>query len=211
MRLFEEADAARDREGNVPAREFELQFQRVKVRAIQHDHLVQRLPFLAQLQHALRDERRLLTAIVAGHENRFKAGPTGGRELLGELFDIRRDGRVGHVENLRRAAVVRLDLVNDRAGMPLRKVDDVAKVRAAPRVDALRIVTHDHDVAAARREQLDQVALDLVGVLVFIDQYELELALVMLADIGRFLHQLEPEREQVVEVHRVGGALAFHI
>ena len=59
-----------------------------------------------------------------------------------------------------------------------------------------------------RRQQVNQVALQLVRVLVFIHQDELEAPLVLLADLLMLLHQLEPERQQVVEVHRVRRPLA---
>jgi len=49
---------------------FQLQLQRVEVRAIQHRHLAELHSFLPQLEHALRDERRLLGGIVAGHQHR---------------------------------------------------------------------------------------------------------------------------------------------
>ena len=45
--------------GMLPSRQLELQLQRVKVRPVQHRHLVQVPPFLAQFEHALRHERRL--------------------------------------------------------------------------------------------------------------------------------------------------------
>ena len=41
VRLFEEADAAGDAEGNIAPGQFQLQFQRVKMRAVKHRHLVQ--------------------------------------------------------------------------------------------------------------------------------------------------------------------------
>ena len=62
-----------------------------------------------------------------------------------------------------------------------------------------------------RGEQVNQVALELVGVLIFVHQNELEAALVMFAHLGVLLQQLEPEREQVVKVHRVGRAFAFDV
>jgi hypothetical protein len=59
-----------------------------------------------------------------------------------------------------------------------------------------------------RGEQVNQVALELVRVLIFVHEDELEAALVMFAHVGVLLQQLEPEREQVVEIHRVGRAFA---
>jgi hypothetical protein len=46
--LLEEADAAGDAERDVAAREFELEFERVEVRAIKHGHVVQCHAFVAK-------------------------------------------------------------------------------------------------------------------------------------------------------------------
>ena len=62
-----------------------------------------------------------------------------------------------------------------------------------------------------RGEQVNQVALELVRVLIFVHEDELEPALVMFAHVGVVLQQLEPEREQVVEIHRVRRALAVGV
>ena len=170
--------------------------------------LVQVQPFLAQFEHALGDEGGLLGGIAAGHEHGLRAGFARGRELLGELVDVRGDGGVGDVQDLRRAAVVGFDLVDLRARIALGELEDVLEVRAAPGVDALRVVAHDHDVVMPRGEQVNEVALELVGVLVFVHEDELEAPLVMFAHVGVVLQQLEPEHEQVVEVHRIRGAFA---
>jgi len=74
MRLLEKTDTARDRKRNLLPRQFQLQFQRVKMRAIQNGDVIQTHAFIAQLQRALRDERRLLPGIVARDERGFHAG-----------------------------------------------------------------------------------------------------------------------------------------
>ena len=98
MRLLKKTDAAGDGKRNLLPRQFQLQFQRVKMRAIQHGDLVQARALLAQFQGALRDERRLLAGVVALHRGRFEAGLAGGREFLGELIHVGGDGGVGHRE-----------------------------------------------------------------------------------------------------------------
>ena len=84
-------------------------------------------------------------------------------------------------------------------------------MRAAPGVDALGIVAHDHDVLVARGQQINQIALDFVGVLVFVHQDELEPALKFSADFAVFPQEFEPEGEQVVEVHAVGRFFAVGV
>jgi hypothetical protein len=60
----------------------------------------------------------------------------------------------------------------------------------------------------ARGQQINQVALKLVRVLILVHEHELEAPLIQFAHVGVFLQQLEPEHEQIVEIHRVGGELA---
>ena len=67
--------------GMLPLGQFELQFQRVKMRAVKHGHLVQAHAFLAQFQHALGDERGLLRGVHAGDQRGFQAGFARRREL----------------------------------------------------------------------------------------------------------------------------------
>src|SRR5256885_4672220 len=83
-----------------------------------------------------------------------------------------------HQQNFRRAAVVRLDFVNLRFRIAFGKLMDVLEIRAAPRVDALRIVPYHHHVLMPRGEQVNEVALELVRVLIFVHENKLESALV---------------------------------
>ena len=153
MRLLEEAQAARDFKRHAAPGEFHLQLHRMKVRSVKHRHFLQRHSFLVKLQDALCYKRRLLPAIRQRDERRaaVRRGSRGAQCFF-ELLFIRRDGGVGHGENLRRAAVVCLDLVDLRACVALGKFEDVVKVRAPPRVDALRIIADDHDVVVPRGE-----------------------------------------------------------
>ncbi len=50
--------------------------------------------------------------------------------------------------------------------------------------------------------------MEFVGVLVFIHEDELEAALVQFANVEVVLQELEPEREEIVKVHCIGGAFA---
>ncbi len=68
MRLLEEADAAADAVGDAAPREFELQFERVVVRAVEHGDLFERHALVAQLKDARGDERRLLIRVARADE-----------------------------------------------------------------------------------------------------------------------------------------------
>ena len=129
-------------------------------------------------------------------------------QLLGELMRVGGDGSVGEPQDFGRAAVIGFDAINRGPVIALGEFDDVFKVRAPPRVDALGIVSDHHEVAMPPGQQIDQLALDFVGVLIFIDEDELKPPLLVLAHGGVFPQQLEPEHEQIVEVHAVAGFLA---
>ena len=82
------------------------------------------------------------------------------------------------------------------------------KIRAAPRVDALRVIAHHHDVVMPTGQQINEITLKLVRVLVFVHENELKSFLVMIADVGVFLEQSEPKCEEVIEIHRIRHAFA---
>ena len=154
------------------------------MRAIQHRDIVQAHAFIAQLQRALRDERRLLPGILARDERGFHTGLARGREFLGKLIHICGDGGIGDIQDFRRAAVIRFNLEHVRARIALGKFQDVREVRAAPRVDALRVVADHRDVVMLRGQQINQIALELVRVLIFVHENELEPALILFPHLG---------------------------
>ena len=203
VRLLEETDAARDTEWDVASREFELQFERVKMRAVKHRHAVQFRALFAQFEHALSNERCLFGGIAAGDQDRLAAGFPRGRKSLGVLVNVGGDRGVGDVENLRRAAVIGLDPVNGGVRIAVGKLENVFVIRPAPRVNALRVIAYHHHVVMPRGQQINQVALQLVRVLIFIDKDEAELVAPLddAADVERNL--LEIPRSAVREVGQV--------
>ena len=60
-------------------------------------------------------------------------------------------------------------------------------------------------------EQIDQVSLDFVRVLIFIDQNELKLPPIKFRDAFVLLKHRQCLFEQVVEIHRVGRLLLLLI
>ena len=95
--------------------------------------------------------------------------------MLAKLLNIGRDRRVRDFENFRDATIIHLDLKYVGVWVALRKFENVLEIRAAPRVDRLRVVAHHHHVSVIQREQINEVSLDLVRVLIFIDKDELKL------------------------------------
>ncbi len=174
------------------------------MRAIQHRDLVQLHALIAQLQNPLRDKLRLLPAVLERHQRRLQILPLPRRaQLLLKLLHVRRDGRIRHCQHLRHAPVVQLDLEDLRIRIPLRKREDVFKIRAAPRVDRLRIIAHHHQVAMLARQRVDEVRLDLVRILILVHEDELKLPPIETRHLRMLLQHPQRLLQQVVEIHRV--------
>ena len=78
---------------------------------------------------------------------------------------------VRDVEDRLRRAVVLRERDERRAGKLPREVEDVAEVRAAERVDALRVVADDGEFAMRRAHAAEDARLEEVGVLVLVDEH----------------------------------------
>ena len=68
-----------------------------------------------------------------------------------------------------------------------------------------------HDVLVARAELIDELGLDQVGVLVFVDENELKLTLITLGDFRVIAQEPHGFFEQIIKVHGICRALARFI
>ena len=89
--------------------------------------------------------------------------------------------------------------MNRRAGVALGESHDVVKICTAPRVDTLRIVTHGHDLVV-HAEDVDDLGLQAVGILKFVDQNVLEALLILRRYLGVLAQELEQVFEQIIVV-----------
>ena len=199
--LFEDADARGDDEGDLGARQFQLQLDGMEVGAVEHGHLPQGTSPGALPLDQPDDGLRLLVPVVQEERHRLVAAVARGAQGLLELLRVAGDRGVGDRQDLGRAAVVALELDDPRGGVADGKLHDVAEIGPAPRVDALEVVADDHDVALAPGEGVDEARLQEVRVLVLVDEDVAELALVLLADVGVLLDQAQAVEQQVVEIH----------
>jgi hypothetical protein len=124
------------------------------------------------------------------------------------------DQRIGRIQDVAVAAVVLLQLDLVRHGKFAHEVGHVAHPRAAEGVDALVVVAHGHDGAAALARQagdhLDPRVLQPVGVLELVDQDVAETALVVLAHRVVVAQQLVAAQHQLAEIHHAFAlALVF--
>ena len=123
---------------------------------------------------------------------------------------VAHDG-VRHVEDRRDAPVVALELQHLAVRPATGKLADVLELRAAPRVDALEVVAHHHDVAVLRGEEVRERGLEAVRVLVLVHEHVLEMLLEEIARLLVLAQETETVHEQVVEVHRAELRLALRV
>ena len=200
MRRFHELEAAVLDEGDAAAREFQLQRHAVRAGAEQHRLALELQAGFALCQHRVGHAARLCGFVFNRQQARFDAGSAVGPQLLGKSFRRCFDDGVGSLQDLRRAAVVPGQREHPRWRVEaLRKGQDVPHLGAAKGIDRLRVVAHSGQPLALRFERLQDVGLQAVDVLHFVDQHVVEAAADALRH-GRRLHQVPPGQQQVVEV-----------
>ena len=174
------------------------------VGAVEHGDFPGWNPLLDQLGDSPSDEPGLSGVRLGGDQRRKEHPiPADRFEHFGELLFIGQNCRVRERENGRHAAVVRLDAKDLRARMLLGEAQDVFEIRAAPRVDALCIVAHHHDIAVPGGEHLNKFTLQPVRVLVFVDKDVAEQPLVARRDVRTLLEKRKRLGKQVIEIERV--------
>ena len=104
-----------------------------------------------ELLDLARDELGLLVLVVGVEQGDLRAGAAIGPELLVLAALVAADDGMGRVEDRLGRSVVLLELDDLGIGIVGLEVEDVAQVRAAPRVDALVVVADDRRGSCASR------------------------------------------------------------
>jgi hypothetical protein len=119
--------------------------------------------------------------------------------------------RVRDVEDGLARSVVLLERDDCRARKLLREVEDVAEVRAAEGIDALRVVTDDRDIVVRTAHRPEDSGLEEIGVLILVDQQMVVHAGDLLGEGRRGVQHHQPEQQQIVIVDEVAAGLAVRI
>ena len=175
VRRLQELQSAVFDERNIAARQLQLQQVAVVARAKQDGLLAERRALLAVLQDLLADLGALLGLVGAGEQHRPRAAGAHRPQVFGKPLARVGDDRVRDVQDRPRRAVVLLERDASRAREMAREIQDVAHGGGAKGVDRLRVVADHHQVAVRRAQRLEDLRLERVGVLVFVDQDVLEL------------------------------------
>ena len=204
----EESRAAHNLVGHACAQEHIFEDTRLGVGAVEHSDIVVTRALGVQL-FDLAGNPAALVALIACLEGLDLLAVALGRKqaLLLALRVVTHHG-VGGAQDMARGAVVLLQLNGLAVFKVLLKVQDVGDVGAAPAINGLVIVAYDHEVLVLGGQQVGDLVLDVVGVLILVDANVAETLLVLIEHLGAGAQQFERAHEQVVEVHRIGGAQA---
>ena len=184
------------------------------VRAVEDRDVGEVAAFVDESFDALKDEVGLRAGIHDRHEVGLFAVGFYGAQLFVVTFacGLAAEDGIGKFENLGGAAVVGFDLVDLGSVMTLVEAHDVVEVRAAPGVDALRVVTDGHDLVVHAKD-IDDVGLEAVCVLKLVDEDVFEALLVDCGDVRVFAQEFQEVFEQVVVVDHLllelGGLIGF--
>ena len=174
MGLLEKPQSRPHDVGNLAASHLDLEFHRVVVGAIEDGDILEVPSLVDQLEDASADKFGLLVAVAQFHEGGLHSGGAVGPERLLELMVVVANREVRESEDLGRRAVVDLELVGLAVLVAVGKLQDVAIVGAPEGIDALAVVAHHRQVAVTVGEHVDDLRLDVVGVVVFVDEDVLE-------------------------------------
>jgi len=84
-----------------------------------------------------------------------------------------------------------------------REAEENRNVRATPAIDGLIFITDDAKVLFRPGEKAEQIVLDAVGILIFVDVNVLEALLPAFADGGPILQEFCGAEKEIVEIERI--------
>ena len=211
VRGLEELEAAILDERNLAAQQLDFEDVAGAGIAEQDRLLAQQHARFAALQDLAADELGLRLQVIGRRVLRTSAGAPNREQVLAMLARGIGHQRIRHIEDRLRGAVV----LRQRDDLGLRRVrigkaEDVLDGRAAERVDRLRVIADHGDAGAVGPQTLQDLALQAVRVLVFIDEHVVEVGGDMLREL-RLVHQRVPVDQQVVVVEQAVALLALHV
>ena len=184
-----------------------LQLARQMIRTVQYGKIL--VPefrmFPLKLMNHPGDEIRFRLAIGRLHDPHRLAFP----ELRPELFRMAfpagsgADHRVGRVENRGRRTIILFQFDHFRPGEMFRKVENVADVGSAPRINALIVISDYTEVARVAGKHFHNGELRGIRILIFIDEQIMVGSPITLQNIRKLGEQTVHQQKHVVEIERV--------
>ena len=192
------------RVGDALLGEHALQGLGLGIHPVEHSE-VRELPALGHpVQNGLGDAVGLVLLVFRQVQADFRPWPGGGPKGLAFALLVVGDDGIGGVQDVLSGAVVLLPAHPLGPGEVLLEMQNVLDGGPPELVDALVVVAHHAQVAAALGQQTDKPVLGVVGVLVLVHHQVAETVLVVLQHVGAGLEQAHGVDDEVVKVHGVG-------
>ena len=178
------------------------------IHTVEHRHLAIRPVVLIMLLfHGADDEIRLVVlvhgSVVAQMISCIVLRPKALRRTVGVVLNH----RIGSVQDGLGGAIILLQLDHLRLGIVLLEIHDIAKVRAAPGVNALVRIADSTDILQRTGNVAGHEVLGVIRILVFVDEDIVETILPALAD-GLHREQLGGDEKQIIEIK---GVVLLHV
>ena len=113
------------------------------------------------------------------------------------------DDGIRRVQDRLRGAVILLKLHHPGVRPGLFKGQDILKIRAPKAIDALVVIPHHTDVSIPLREEMDELELNIIGILVFVHQDIAESLLIKGEDLGILSEELHRFQKKIIKVKRI--------
>ena len=121
------------------------------------------------------------------------------------------DQAVCRLHNALRATIVLLQFEESGSLEPTLKTENIVDIGATKTIDALRVVAHGTNPLLLLAQLHHDAHLGVVGVLILVNQKEVEPVGIFLPDVLMLLKELEGKSQQIVEIHGVGLLATLHI
>ena len=180
----EESRAADDLVGHARAQEHIFEDTRLGIGSVEDGDIVVARALGVQL-FDLAGNPAALVALIARLEGLdLLAVALGRKQALVLALRVMAHHGVGGAQDMTRGAVVLLQLYGLAVFKVLLEVKDVGDVGAAPAVNGLVVVAHDHEVLVLGGQQVGDLVLDVVGVLILVDANVAEALLILVEHLG---------------------------
>ena len=180
-----------------------FEFTCLMLRAHEYSDAVEALAFILQRFNFFADAAGFFGTVPHTDDADLFAIVEFGPQCFAEPGAVSVDEARGRGQNMRRAAIILFKLNRLRAGEVFFKAQNVGNLCAAPRINALVIVTDAANIFAFLGEQAQPEILDGVRVLIFVDENIFKLGLIFFEDIAVVLQQVQPVQQQIAKVARV--------
>ncbi len=205
---IKEPRAAHNLVGHACAQEHIFQDTRLRVRAIEHGDVVVRSAAVMKLVDFRGNPAPLIALVACLIGLNLLAIACGGEQTLVLTLRVMAHHGICRRKDMAGRAVILLELNHLGIGKILLEVEDVGDIGAAPGINRLVVVAHNHQVLVLGSEQVRNLVLHVIRILILVYADIAKTLLIFFEHLGAAAQKLKRPHEQVVKVHRVRGTQA---